>query len=152
MGNAAEKLKDLFNFEAAIQAIQELSDILRNEIPDIKNNNIKKITDNQLKKADLIQYVENVKDLLKQYPEISKELPNEKKSLLKKVAQDLQESITLNNSELMKAKYFNDELIKLIVSTVQNASSPVKTYNKEGKRTTYSKLKTPASVTFNKEI
>jgi methionine synthase II (cobalamin-independent) len=142
----------LFNYDIVVQALRDLANVLRAEVEDIKANNIKTITDNFSFKNDLIQYVEAIKDLLSKNPDITKSLSAEQKLTLKNVAQELQESVTLNNSELMKAKYFNDELIKLVVAAVENASTPMKTYDRYGRRPMHSKLKTPTSMTLNKEI
>jgi len=152
MANTALKIEELFDFNITVQAMQDLANILLAEVANIKSNNIKNIAQNQSHKLDLIQHVENIKDILKNNPEIGKSLSDEQKSIFRKVAQELQDSVTLNNSELMKAKYFNDELIKLIVSSVKNVSTPMRTYTNNGSRAKQSKLKTPASLSFNQEI
>jgi predicted methyltransferase len=152
MANAALKIEELFDFDITVKSMQDLSQILINEVANIKSNNISSINLNQAHKLDLIQHVENIKDILKNNPEISKSLSDEQKKFFQKVAQELQDSVTLNNSELMKAKYFNDELIKLIVSSVKNVSTPMRTYTNNGRAAKQSKLKTPASLSFNQEI
>jgi hypothetical protein len=142
----------LFNYDIVVQALGDLTHVMRTEIEDIRANNIKTITENFSFKNDLIQYVEAIKELLSKNPDITKSLSIEQKLTLKNMAQELQESVTLNNSELMKAKYFNDELIKLVVAAVENASTPMKTYDRYGKRPKHSKLRTPTSMTLNEEI
>ena len=142
----------LFNYDIVVQALGDLTHVMRTEIEDIRANNIKTITENFSFKNDLIQYVEAIKELLSKNPDITKSLSAEQKFTLKNMAQELQESVTLNNSELMKAKYFNDELIKLVVAAVENASTPMKTYDRYGKRPKHSKLRTPTSMTLNEEI
>ncbi len=142
----------LFNFEIVVQSVKDLTNHLLAEVEDIKSNNMKKISENFTYKTNLIQFVETMKDVLSKNPEIAKGLSEQQKSLLQNVAQELQEAVTLNNSELMKAKYFNDELIKLVIAAVENASTPMKTYDKHGKRPKNSKLKTPASLTLNEQV
>ncbi len=150
--STAPDLSHLFNFDIFIQALGDLTNLLSSEVEDIKKNNIKTLTANFDFKADLIEYIEAMKEILNQNTSLAKNFREDQKILLKNMAQELQEAVTLNNSELMKAKYFNDELIKLVVTAVENASTPVKTYDRYGKRPKLSKLKTPTSVTFNKEV
>ncbi len=150
--SAVGSFANLFDFNLVVQSIKDLTEILRSEIEEIKSNNIKIISESFERKSDLINFVESMKEVIYKNPQIAKNLTEQQKTLLKNVAQELQESVTLNNSELMKAKYFNDELIKLVVAAVENASTPMKTYDRYGKRPKHSKLKTPASITLNKKV
>lgn len=144
-------LGNLFNYDVVIRAIEELISLLSNEIQYLKHNQISLMSDNYEKKNDLVQYVESIKSFLKQNPSIKERLTQQQKDNLINLAQQLHDTVLLNNEELLKAKSFNDEVIKIVIKAVKNEGSVVNLYDRNGYKGNYTKTN-PPSLTLNKKI
>ena len=102
---------------------------------------------------DLIEFIERQNETLKSKQQVREALKEEEKKKLKDLAQKLQDVLANNKEELAKAKYFNEELMKLVVEAVKSESTPVKVYTSSGAKQSVNskKIETP-SVSLDKEI
>lgn len=144
---------NLFNVPILVKAMEELIALLNIEIEALKNNNSQSIAQNYSRKIDLIQYIENQNDTLKKHESVRTSLPKQDVERLKKLAQELQDTISVNKVELEKAQLFNKELINLVVEAVTSEGVDAKSYDRAGKKKKLnSKKVTPQSVTINETV
>lgn len=144
---------NFFNYEVTKQAMEELISLLENETDALQSNNTKAVQESYDRKLDLIEFIEKQNKTLKDRQEVRANLKDDEKRRLKDLAQKLQDVLANNKEELAKAKYFNEELMKLVVEAVKKESMPVKVYNSSGskQRINSQKVETP-SVSLDKEI
>jgi len=144
---------NFFNFDVTTRAMEELINLLASETESLKENDAKAVQENYQRKLDLIKFIEIQNVTLKTKQQVKDSLKDDEKQKLKDLAQKLQDVLATNKDELAKAKYFNEELMKLVVNAVKSESMPVKVYNAQGNKQAANsrKVDTP-SVSLNKEV
>lgn len=144
---------NMFNVPILVRAMEELIALLNAEIEALKNNNSSTIAQTYSRKLDLIQYIENQNDTLKKYESVRASLPKQDVERLKKLAQQLQDTISVNKVELEKAQLFNKELINLVVEAVTSEGVDAKSYDRAGKKKKLnSKKVNPPAVSLNETV